>query len=131
MNELSDALRDITQSQDAKWWHEKSEQHLEYLDSRQPCGPNRWSEVTRGDFGRFYDFEVVPRRNGQKVFRADSEAALQWCYRFLPEDCPRYEVDGFIIDWDIDAVILEAERHGLVDRATAERIEADSMAGEQ
>jgi len=132
MSDLTQTLQDIAQTgADVKFWQERADDHYRYLETLQRPGPNNWSEVTEGDFGRFYDFEVVSLRDGRNVFRAASEAALQWAYAYLPENIDRYEADGFILERGmLDSVLQMAGICKLVDRIVAEQNEADQMAWE-
>ena len=82
-------------------------------------GPSNWDNITDGDFGRFFDFSIEPLNDLEKIVYAQSEAALQWCYKFLPADMPRYRSHGFVITNDyIDSVIRRMERAGLIDEQT-------------
>ena len=77
-------------------------------------GPNRWDEITEADLGENYDFEVLDHGD-IIVIHPESEAALQWCYRHLPADCPRWGARGFAIEQKYSgAVIAGMERDGLV-----------------
>lgn len=90
------------------------------------AGPNNWSEVTDGDFGQFYDFEVLDTTDDRKIVYAASEAALQWCYAHLPEDCPRWRDTGFIVDGDVGRILNHMDRDKLVDRRYAEAKEQEA-----
>ena len=116
---MKDTLLEIA----ATNWISREWDRLQELDAyelsrpRLPvAGPNNWDEVTEGDYGQFYDFECIDKR----IFYAVSEAALQWCYRNLPEDCPRYRDRGFVVEDDLPQVVQGAEFAGLVDKATAD-----------
>ena len=76
-------------------------------------GPHRWSEITKEDFGEDGDFELYDWGN-EFIFYPISNAALQWCYYHLPEDCPRGLGSGFRIEAEnIKEVVANAERDGL------------------
>ena len=60
-------------------------------------GPNGWANMTSCDFGPRWDFELEDHIT-KWVFTPVSNAALQWCYAHLPEDCPRYGARGFLIE---------------------------------
>ena len=98
------------------------------------AGPNRWDEMTQDDFAKDFDF-VLSRQGSITVIDPKSEAALQWCYRFLPEDCPRWGARGFAIETNYLGPILHGmARDNLISdeeyefRMNAE--ERDRMAGE-
>lgn len=77
-------------------------------------GPHRWHEMTSKDFGPRHDFELENHGN-LVVFDPISEAALQWCYAHLPEDCPRYSTRAFLIEAEhIKGVIQGARRDKLM-----------------
>ncbi len=84
---------------------------------RTPAGPNSWDEITSADFGPNEDFTV--RDEGSIfIFNAVSNAALQWCYKHLPEDCPRWGARGFAIEHRYIGDIVEgARRDNLMSRA--------------
>ena len=66
---------------------------------RQPPGPNNWHQVQNDDSarGRYYDYELLDQGDETVIVPA-CEAALQWLYRFLPEDCPRWGACGFKVE---------------------------------
>ncbi len=61
------------------------------------AGPNKWDEVTSKDFGPQEDYRVQ-YEGSLVILHPVSEAALQWCYAKLPEDCPRWGAHGFVIE---------------------------------
>ena len=71
------------------------------------AGPNRWSEITPDDYGNLFDYRII-RRGGNSIIDPASEAARQWCFRFLPADCPRWGSEGFVIETKYVAEVLEA-----------------------
>ena len=71
------------------------------------AGPNRWDEITPDDYGHLFDYRII-RRGGMTVIDPCSEAALQWCYRFLPADCPRWGSVGHVVETKYASEILEA-----------------------
>ena len=100
-----------------------------------PTGPNDWANITDADFGREYDFEILDQVD-RFIIWPDSNAALQWCYCHLPEDCPRWGAKGFVINASMNsyrgAQILQAmQRARLVseDEALANE-ERDRRSGE-
>lgn len=77
------------------------------------AGPNQWAEVKPSNFGPEHDF-AVDYYEHTFVFRPRSKAALQWCYKSFPEDCPRHG-PGFVIEPDyIKAVVKAARRDKLM-----------------
>lgn len=60
------------------------------------AGPNSWDEITPDDYGKEYDY-IIERHGNRTVIDPVSKAAVQWCYRFLPEDAPRWGA-GFVLD---------------------------------
>ena len=83
-------------------------------------GANKWDEVTHDDFGLYYDYELIEHGEDKTVVYPVSNAALQWCYRFLPEGIDRWDVNdeakqsagaGFILDnKDIPNVVAHMSR---------------------
>ena len=108
MNDLTKALLDIAEFPKCK------------------AGPNRWSEITEGDYGRLFDYRIL-RRGGMTVIDPCSEACLQYLYRFLPEDCPRWGSEGFVIESKYIGEILE---HMAVNKLLSEDDYLYSMAAE-
>ena len=79
-------------------------------------GPNKWDEVKDKDdaHGRCYDYEVYDH-DSIVVIYPTCEAALQWCYKHLPEECPRWGAQGFAIERRYVGDILEGmKRDGLM-----------------
>ena len=84
-------------------------------------GPHRWHEMTGADFGPEHDFETENHKT-LVIFEPISEAALQWCYAHLPEDCPRFGTRGFLIEAEhIKGVVGGARRDGLMTPEDYER----------
>lgn len=82
------------------------------LDSTQ--GPNNWDSITSSDFGPQHDFTLEDYVS-IFIFTPVSEAALQWCYAHLPEDCPRWGSRGFAIEHRyIEDIVRGARRDGLM-----------------
>ena len=78
------------------------------------AGPNDWDNIEPSDFGPEHDFEVDNQGN-IFIFTAVSEAAKQWCYKHLPEDCQRWGVLGFVIEHRYIAdIVTGARRDGLM-----------------
>ena len=79
-------------------------------------GPHRWHEMKGGDFGPEHDFELEDHGT-LVIFDPISEAALQWCYAHLPEDCPRFSTSAFLIEQEhIKGVVGGARRDRLMSR---------------
>ena len=72
-----------------------------------PIGPNEWEKITKSDFSFSFDY-IVENHGSITIIDPTSEAALQWLYRFLPEDCPRWGKLGFAIETNYVGQILEA-----------------------
>ena len=84
-------------------------------------GPHKWANVTSADFGPKWDFELEDHIT-KWVFTPVSNAALQWCYAHLPEDCPRYGARGFLIEAEhIKGVTGGARRDELMSPEDYER----------
>ena len=78
-----------------------------------PPGPNDWDNIGPEDYGPEHDFEVSDE-GSIFIFTPISNAAFQWCYKHLPEDCPRWGV-GFAIEHRfIDAIVEGAKRDNLM-----------------
>ncbi len=60
-------------------------------------GPHRWHEMTGADFASRWDYELENHIT-LWIVTPISEAAMQWLYCHLPDDCPRYGANGFIIE---------------------------------
>ncbi len=60
-------------------------------------GPHQWDTVQAGDYGPTYDYELENHIT-KWIVTPVSEAALQWLYCHLPEDCPRYGANSFIVE---------------------------------
>ena len=77
-------------------------------------GPNTWDQVTAADFGFSFDY-IIERHGNRVVIDPTSHAALQWCYKHLPEDCPRWGKLGFVIERQyIDPILHAMARDGLL-----------------
>lgn len=84
-------------------------------------GPSTWEEVGPADFGTQFDFDIEDH-GSIVVIDAYSNAALQWLYYHLPEDCPRWGAKGFAIEANYVAdILLAMEIDGLMSRAAYER----------
>jgi len=87
------------------------------LSTQQECGPNDWDNIAASDFGPDADYEIYDH-DDTVVFWPVSNAALQWCYKHLPEDLDRWGSKGFVIEAaNIDAVIAAAMRDNLMSEA--------------
>jgi hypothetical protein len=83
---------------------------------RGTMGPHRWHEMTPADFGPEHDFDTE-YHGPHWVLDPRSEAALQWCYAHLPQDCPRFGGCAFIIESAyMEPIIVAARRDGLLTR---------------
>ena len=79
-----------------------------------PPGPNRWDEITEDDYGRLFDYRII-RRGGTTVIDPCSEACLQYLYRFLPENCPRWGSLGHVVETKyLDEVLHHMAENKLV-----------------
>ena len=78
-------------------------------------GPNRWADMTDKDFGDYYDYELIPLPDDRIVIYPVCVAALEWCYRHLPEDCPRWGVNNEVKKGPSAGFIIEAR---YIDRIT-------------
>ena len=84
-------------------------------------GPSTWEEIGPADFGTLFDFDIEDH-GSIVVIDAYSNAALQWLYYHLPEDCPRWGAKGFAIEANYVAdILLAMEIDGLMSRAAYER----------
>ena len=117
MSDINDVLASVTRI------------HGDLLISRHlnnEVGPNSWDDVGPGDFGPQHDFDT---ENHGSIIVLDcySNAALQWCYRYLPQDCPRWGAQGFAIEANYVADILVAmEVEGLMSREAFDRAEYEN-----
>jgi len=59
--------------------------------------PNRWLEMQPKDYGPSWDFELENHIN-KFIITPVSNAALQWLYRYLPSDCPRWGANGYVVE---------------------------------
>ena len=71
------------------------------------AGPNNWDEVGPSDFGPEQDFDLEDAGSLTIIYPV-SNAALQWLYRHLPEDCPRWGAKGFAIETNYVRDIIRA-----------------------
>ena len=114
MNDLTEKLKDIASP-------------LDVIPPIPEAGPNNWDEITKEDFGNEFDFELYEFED-TTVFYPVSKAALQWAYRFLPGDCPRWRGVGFVIEneW-IGLICRQARMDKLVSLDDAENEEQDKQ----
>ena len=70
-------------------------------------GPNEWEKITKSDFSFSFDYIVQPLDPKRVIIDPTSNAALQWLYKHLPQDCPRYGTLGFIVEKKYAPAILE------------------------
>ena len=90
-------------------------------------GPNRWDEITPEDFSFSFDY-IIERHMDITVLDPTSQAALQWLYRHLPEDCPRWGKLGFCVENNYVGQILE---HMAADGLMSEADYVEAMNNEQ
>ena len=77
-------------------------------------GPNNWDTITAEDFGPTWDFELE-NHISLWIVTPVSEAALQWCYAHLPEDCPRWGARGHVIEHRyIEPIVAHMRRDKLM-----------------
>lgn len=71
-------------------------------------GPNLWNEVKDDSsaYGKNYDFEIL-RHGSNTVINPVCNAALQWLYFHLPQDCPRWGANGFKLDASEAGPVIE------------------------
>ena len=108
MSTLNKVLRDIAAPQ----FGPMDDHELRFPQCRP--GPNDWDNITHEDFGPEHDFELYDQ-SSIWIFYPVSNAALQWLYRHLPEDCPRWGAKGFAIEARyIEDVVAGARKAGLM-----------------
>ena len=86
------------------------------IDIAQPlkAGPNSWDKVKDDQSVKDFDFWVKDHHIGTIIYPID-ERALQWLYRHLPEDCPRWGALGFVVETNYLTPILQGMSHdGLI-----------------
>jgi len=117
-DDLTETIEDIGYGLKPDW----DEKYVAPITLSRAPGPNNWAEVGPCDFGPQEDYFVID--HGEfSVFCPVSNAAIQWCYAKLPEDCPRYGL-GFKIETKaLPAILKSAER----DRLMSEQEYADAM----
>lgn len=113
MSDLTNTIAETTLTQNSLNYR-RNTLVLESLNNTP--GPSNWEEVTVSDFGPEQDFDTEDH-GSIVVFDCYSNAALQWCYAHLPEDCPRWGAHGFAIEEKFVGAIIEgARRDGLMSR---------------
>jgi hypothetical protein len=72
---------------------------IQQLADRNACtdGRNEWDDVTEEDFGQYFDYRVE-NHSSIVIIHPDSKAALQWCYKHLPADAPRWGKNGYVVE---------------------------------
>ncbi len=84
-------------------------------------GPNNWDTIVDEDFGPTWDFEIENHIN-LFIITPVSEAALQWCYAHLPEDCPRWGARGHVVEHSfIEPIVAHMRRDHLMTPEDYER----------
>lgn len=75
-------------------------------------GPSNWQNVKNDTTarGRDFDYEIYDQGDVQVIYPV-CDAALQWCYYHLPEDCPRWGVQGFIVETKWAELVTNAMRN--------------------
>jgi len=77
-------------------------------------GPNKWDEITLGDFGPEWDYELENHIT-KWIVTPVSKAALEWCYAHLPADVPRWGANGFVIEAEyLNQVVKAMTRDSLM-----------------
>jgi len=108
MSDLNKTLRDIAAPQ----FGQAEEFSLKF--PRCKPGPNNWDDIQAEDFGPEEDFELHDH-GSIWIFYPVSNAALQWCYKKLPEDAPRWGAKGYAIEARyIEDIVAGARRDGLM-----------------
>ncbi len=69
-------------------------------------GVNSWDAITKADFGFSFDY-IIERHGSITVLDPTSKAAMEWLYKHLPADCPRWGKLGFAIESNYVGEILE------------------------
>ena len=119
MTDLNDALRSIS--------YGLVEPHRVQFPHCLP-GPNNWDNIQPEDFGPEHDFELFDH-GSIWIFFPISEAALQWCYKHLPEDCPRWGAKGFAIEHRyIEDIVAGARRDNLMSERDYEDAQEEANA---
>lgn len=80
---------------------------MKFLRDNTKVGPNTWADITKDDFGKEFDYKIL-RLGAKTVIDPFSRAALQWLYAHLPEDAPRYEVLGYVVESERVDEVLKA-----------------------
>jgi hypothetical protein len=84
--------------------------------------------VTEQDFGPEHDVEVEDHGT-IFIFTPISEAALQWCYRHLPKDAPRWGLNGYVVEHRfIDDIVEGARRDKLLTKEDYDNMMAEEQA---
>jgi len=84
-------------------------------------GINEWDSVGPEDFSMSFDV-IVENHGSITVLDPTSRAALQWFYKHLPADCPRWGKLGFAIETNYVGDILDGmRRDGLYTEADFEQ----------
>jgi len=88
--------------------------NLASLMTRKAIGPNEWDSITNEDYGFSFDY-ILENHGNRTVIDPTSRAALQWLYRYLPADCPRWGAHGFVVESDtVPMITAHMERDGLL-----------------
>ena len=75
---------------------------------------------------KVYDF-YVQNEYTIFIFHPTNAKGLNWCYAHLPEDCPRWGLNGYVVESRyIDDIVAGAERDGLVSKEAEENFQDES-----
>lgn len=83
--------------------------NLQELATALACtdGINNWNKITDADFGFSFDY-IIERHGSITVIDPTSRAALEWLYKHLPADAPRWGKLGYAVETNRVGEILEA-----------------------
>ena len=76
---------------------------------------------------KVYDF-YVQNEYTIFIFHPTNAKGLNWCYAHLPEDCPRFGLNGYVIEHRyIDDIVAGAERDGLVSKEAEQNFQDEAQ----
>ena len=84
------------------------------------AAPNDWDAFKNGertDRGTSlpYDYEILPHDEGKVVFYPVSNPARERFYASFPDDCPRWGVEGWVVEqMYVTGITNSLKRDGLV-----------------
>jgi len=70
------------------------------------AAPNTWYKHADNPSGPEHDYEVLDHGSIQ-ILNPVSEGAIEWCAAHLPANCPRWGVNGYVIEPRYIGPILE------------------------